>query len=132
MRPIQVDRRAKAELRKAMRDYRKRDPARARRFADEFMARIHFVLRFPEAGQRIPEHTRFLVQRYLMDDFPFKLIIASRGDRMKVIAVAHHGQPPDYWEDRLEDMDEDEKKTRTKKTTTKKGGKKRTTKRKKK
>ena len=50
--------------------------------------------------------------------YPFKLITATRGNRMKILAVAHHGQAPGYWEDRLEDMDEDdedEKKTKTKK-----------------
>lgn len=89
MRALQLDRRAKAELRKAIRDYMERDPELAQAFVREYIERVRFIVRFPEAGQRIPKHTTILVQRYLMKKrFPFKLITATRGDRMKILAIA--------------------------------------------
>ena len=55
------------------------------------------VREFPHAGEAIASGLR----RTLLQRFPFTLIYAIEEDVIVVIAVAHHGRRPGYWQSRV-------------------------------
>jgi plasmid stabilization system protein ParE len=50
----------------------------------------------PDLGHHLdPRHRRFPLRR-----FPYGLIFRVDGDRLRVVALAHRRQEPNYWRDR--------------------------------
>ena len=65
--------------------------------ATEFGAEIdHALVRIQEDPQRYPE-TRYRRRRFVLLKFPFDLIYRSVGERVEIVAVAHHSRRPGYW-----------------------------------
>jgi len=92
-----LHRKAMQELREARDYYAEIDLELAREFLDEYLERVRFIVRFPQAGARIPAHRGADVRRFLMERFPYKLIVATVGNRQTLIAIAHDERAPDYW-----------------------------------
>lgn len=64
-------------------------------FRKEFVECLQRVLQFPEAYQRVGQHSR----RALLSRFPYGLIYQARPkqDLLLIVAVAHLHRRPDYW-----------------------------------
>ena len=66
-------------------------------FLDDVERAINRLLVYPNAGEFIDSDLR----RALLHRFPFSLIYAIEADSIVIVAVAHHGRDPDYWQSRL-------------------------------
>ena len=67
-------------------------------FLDDVERLIERLREHPNLGQTISSNLR----RTLLNRFPFSLIYSVEGDQIIIIAVAHYGRRPDYWQDRVE------------------------------
>ena len=66
-------------------------------FLDDVQRAVDRLRKFPEAGEAITSGLR----RTLLHRFPFSLIYAIEENVIIVIAVAHHGRRPWYWQSRI-------------------------------
>ena len=97
MKPIQLRRVAKRDLREAAEWYRERDPDLASRFLDEVYKVLGMLQRFPNTGGpvfgiRDPETRQLPV-----DNFPYQVVFKRHPDRIAVLAIAHERKLPGYW-----------------------------------
>ncbi|MBI2214210.1 MAG: type II toxin-antitoxin system RelE/ParE family toxin [Acidobacteria bacterium] len=68
--------------------------------AEAFVAEIdHAIERISEAPERYPE-TRHGRRRFVLFSFPFDVVYRASGERIEIIAVAHHSRRPGYWTSR--------------------------------
>ena len=68
-----------------------------RNFLDDVQRAIDRVRNYPQTGEVIASGLR----RTLLHRFPFNLIYAIEEDVIVVVAVAHHGRRPAYWQSRV-------------------------------
>ena len=66
-------------------------------FLDDVQRAVHRLREFPQAGEAIDLSLR----RTLLRRFPFSLIYAIEENVVVVVAVAHHGRRPRYWQSRI-------------------------------
>ena len=66
-------------------------------FLDDVQVAIDRVRDYPQAGEVIASGLR----RTLLHRFPFNLIYAMEENIIVVVAVAHHGRRPGYWQSRV-------------------------------
>ncbi len=71
-------------------------------FLEEVERSVEQITETPEAYQRIGKRVR----RKPMWRFPYNIIYAVYGDRIRVVALAHQKRRPFYWRQRLEDPPE--------------------------
>jgi toxin ParE1/3/4 len=58
---------------------------------------VNFLARYPEAGAKI----RGPIRRLSLPKFPYALLYRVLGDgQIRVLAIAHHKQRPQYWDGR--------------------------------
>jgi plasmid stabilization system protein ParE len=62
-------------------------------FADEFDRALTLLSQFPDLGVTGQHKTRL----FTLQNFPYSLIYRVQPERIRVIAVAHHGRRPGYW-----------------------------------
>jgi plasmid stabilization system protein ParE len=62
-------------------------------FTDEVERALGLLSQFPELGETGTHNTRTLP----LHSFPYSLIYRLQGDKIRVIAVAHHSRQPGYW-----------------------------------
>jgi plasmid stabilization system protein ParE len=105
MLPIRVLDEARHDLMDALAYYREEDDALAERFAARYIAVVERCREFPDAGTRITalpkRHAGKDVRRFLLGDFPYKVIAARLPTSLVVIAVAHERRKPGFWRPRL-------------------------------
>jgi len=95
--PIDFDRRAIAETRKAWLWYARRSPSSAARFQAEFDRAVAEITANPRRWPRHALGTRY----FRLTRFPYLVIYAESRRLVKVIAVAHTSRRPGYWRRRL-------------------------------
>lgn len=66
-------------------------------FLDDVKRTVDRLCQFPQAGEAITSDLR----RILLHRFPFNLVYAIEENVIVVIAVAHHGRRPGYWQSRV-------------------------------
>ena len=67
-------------------------------FLDDVQRVIISLREYPYAGVAIDDHLR----RMLLARFPFGLIYAVGVNEIVIVAVAHHGRKPGYWQSRVD------------------------------
>jgi len=67
-------------------------------FLDDVTRVIERLREHPYLGQTVASNLR----KTLLHRFPFSLIYSVEADQILIIAVAHYGRHPDYWQDRVE------------------------------
>lgn len=94
---ISVSREAQADLRGATDWYLDASAfAAADEFADALDRAWVRIADFPALGTPGKLGTRLLT----LNKFPYSLVYRIEPDRVRVIAVAHHGRRPGYWDRR--------------------------------
>ena len=66
-------------------------------FLDDVQRAVDRLRKFPQAGEAIPPDLR----RTLLHRFPFSLVYSIEDNVIVVIAVAHQGRRPGYWQSRV-------------------------------
>jgi toxin ParE1/3/4 len=66
-------------------------------FLDDVQLAIHRLRNFPQFGELVDSNLR----RTLLHRFPFSIIYSLEENEMVVVAVAHHGRRPGYWQSRI-------------------------------
>jgi len=94
---VELHEEAIAEARAIREWYAARSPAAAEAFMAELDRAREQIAEFPEAWAPYVSRTR----RYLMRRFPFSVVYRKQGQKIQVIAVAHHRRRPGYWKRRL-------------------------------
>jgi len=100
--PVQLARKARAELHEAARRYGEQRPE----------LRIEFLAAVDEAMERLVWLARHLgsppsidpalgVKRIFVKRFPFSVYFVELPTRFRILAIAHARQRPFYWDDRL-------------------------------
>ena len=87
---------ALAEAEAARNWYAQRNPFAARAFVTELQGALRSIVDSPKRWPSFTENTR----RYVFPRFPFSLIYRLSDSTIQVIAIAHAGRKPDYWQDR--------------------------------
>ena len=67
-------------------------------FLDDVQHAIDKLCRYPQVGEEFTPNLR----RLLLHRFPFSLIYAVQHSAIVVVAVAHHGRRPGYWQSRID------------------------------
>ena len=88
---------ADAEMTEAAQYYEERTPGLGLTFLDAVETAVGKVLLEPEPYGKVgPE-----IRQKLLDRFPYSLLYAVDGDRVRIVAIAHHKRRPGYWRSRL-------------------------------
>ena len=66
-------------------------------FLDDVQRAVDRLRKFPQAGEAIDSDLR----RTLLHRFPFNLVYTIEENVIVVIAVAHQGRRPGYWQSRV-------------------------------
>jgi len=67
-------------------------------FLDDVQHAIGRLCEYPQAGETVPSG----LKRMLLYRFPFSIIYSVEKDLILVIAIAHHGRRPNYWQSRID------------------------------
>ena len=67
-------------------------------FLDDVRQAVDRLCSYPQAGETIAPNLR----RTLLHRFPFSIIYSVEDTGILVIAIAHHGRRPGYWESRVD------------------------------
>ena len=67
-------------------------------FLDDVQHAIDGLCEYPQAGEAITPSLR----RMLLHRFPFSVIYSIETDVILIIAIAHHGRRPGYWQSRVD------------------------------
>jgi plasmid stabilization system protein ParE len=71
-------------------------------FLDDVQRAIDRLRKYPQSGEPIAgESIALALRRTLLHRFPFSLIYAIEENAIVIIAVAHHGRRPGYWQSRV-------------------------------
>ncbi|MCG8554021.1 MAG: hypothetical protein MJD61_01850 [Proteobacteria bacterium] len=75
----------------------------ARELVEDYNGTIQYARQFPNAGSLVVSRRErpFLIRKYLLHSFPYKLIVACFEHELVVLALAHQKRKPDYWMPRL-------------------------------
>jgi plasmid stabilization system protein ParE len=67
-------------------------------FLDDVSRVVERLREHPYLGQTVAPNLR----KTLLHRFPFSLIYSVEADQILIIAVAHYGRRPDYWQGRVD------------------------------
>ncbi len=67
-------------------------------FLDDVQQAIDRLREYPQTGQTIAAG----ISRMLLHRFPFSVVYAVEANLILVIAIAHHGRRPGYWQSRVD------------------------------
>jgi plasmid stabilization system protein ParE len=102
MLPIRVLDEARREFADVARWYREKQPALANDLAIEYFTCVERASEFPKTGSLVSGlRVKFEVRRFMLDRFPYTVIIACLERELVVVAVAHQHRKPGYWRKRL-------------------------------
>jgi plasmid stabilization system protein ParE len=102
MTPLRFLPEATAEAREAARWYEERREGLGSEFIVALMERARRAEMMPGAGRLArgaPE--RFQLRWYVLERFPYSLLVGTGGEERVVVAVAHARRRPGYWRHRL-------------------------------
>lgn len=86
-----------AELQRAVERYNTETPGLGDALAREVQTALKGITEFPEAGFQVRPNVR----RRLLPRFRYSLLYNVVGERLRVLALMHWSQAPDYWNERL-------------------------------
>ena len=66
-------------------------------FLDDVQQAVDRLCEYPQAGKAVSSSLR----RMLVHRFPFSIIYSIETDVILVVAIAHHGRRPGYWQSRV-------------------------------
>ena len=101
MKKLRVLAEARQEFADALRWYRRQAPAFAEALALEYRKIVRHAREFPDAGGVEPASESIAVRRFLLHQFPYKVLTVNFPDQVVVIAFAHTKRKPGYWVDRV-------------------------------
>jgi len=101
MKQLRVLAEARQEFADALRYYRRQAPAFAEALALEYRQIVLHAQEFPDAGAVEGASESIRVRRFLLRQFPYKVLIANLPDQIVVIAFAHAKRKPGYWLERI-------------------------------
>jgi len=84
---------ARADFDAAFDWYAARSESAAMRFSDEIHGCLDRVARDPERFASLDSVNR----QARVKRFPYRVVFQAEGDRVTVVAIAHHGRWPGYW-----------------------------------
>jgi plasmid stabilization system protein ParE len=87
---------AEAEINEAADFYDLESPGLGGVFLDEIQRAFQSIVDFPDAAPLI----RGWVRKRVVTKFPYSLVYSTRGNEIRVLAVAHHKRRPFYWRGR--------------------------------
>ena len=91
---------ANREVDEAVQWYEAKEEGLSGEFLDELDRVVRLVRRYPYAGMQVePEIRRFLFTR-----FPYSLVYGIDKETIVVIAVANQHREPNYWADRIDNV----------------------------
>ncbi len=93
MKRLSLHRDVLKEVDEAAQFYERRVPLLGARFAKAVRAGLHAIAEHPDRHPIFYEDTR----RYLIKDFPYRIVYRATGDGIRVLAVAHTHRHPAYW-----------------------------------
>jgi plasmid stabilization system protein ParE len=96
MTPVEHHPLAEQELTAAALYYEERATGPGSDFLSEIERTEAFLAQFPVAGRILSGGNR----RVSLRRFPYHLIFRIDGDRLFILAVAHHRRAPGYWQSR--------------------------------
>jgi toxin ParE1/3/4 len=102
LKPLQIIGAAEAEFQEALLWYRDHDPRVAERFLAEARKALALIEGFPQIGGRVAEIDDPAVRSMPVHSFPYRIVFADLGDRLEVVAFAHHRRKPAYFVKRLD------------------------------
>jgi plasmid stabilization system protein ParE len=97
MKKLRVLNEARQEFADALRYYRRQAPAFAEALALEYRQIVRHAQEFPDAGAVEATSVSIPVRRFLLHQFPYKVLIVNLPDQLVVIAFAHAKRKPGYW-----------------------------------
>jgi plasmid stabilization system protein ParE len=93
---------ARLEFADVVRWYTQKQPSLAYDLATEYFACVERAGEYPKTGSLVTGlRVEFEVRRFLLDRFPYAVIIACLDDELVVVAIAHQHRKPGYWIKRL-------------------------------
>jgi plasmid stabilization system protein ParE len=101
MKQLRVLAEARQEFADALRYYRRQAPAFAEALALEYRQIVLHAQEFPDAGTVEAASESTTVRRFLLHQFPYKVLITNLPDQIVVIAFAHAKRKPGYWLKRI-------------------------------
>ena len=87
---------AEFEINEAADFYDIASPGLGGAFIDETQRALESIVAFPDAAPLI----RGRVRKRVVPKFPYSLVYSSRGDEIRILAVAHQKRRPFYWRGR--------------------------------
>ncbi len=93
---IQLLPEAAAEIEEAVAWYHQRNPHAAARLITRLEEARHIVTLHPQAAPVL----RGTIRRYVLRGYPYDLIYRPDPDLLVILAFAHHGRRPGYWQQR--------------------------------
>ena|SRR5438876_9722753 len=67
-------------------------------FLDDVQQAIDRLREYPKTGQTITPG----ISRMLLHRFPFSVVYVEEANLILVVAIAHHGRRPGYWQSRVD------------------------------
>ena len=93
---------ARLEFAEMVRWYQQKQPSLAYDLANEYFACVERAGEFPKSGALVTDiRVEFEVRRFLLNRFPYIVVMACLNDELVVVAVAHQHRRPGYWRKRL-------------------------------
>jgi toxin ParE1/3/4 len=87
---------AETEINEAADFYDLESPGLGGVFLDEIQRAFQIIIDFPDAAPLI----RGCVRKRIVAKFPYSLVYSTRGNEIRLLAVAHHKRRPFYWRGR--------------------------------
>jgi plasmid stabilization system protein ParE len=89
---------AEAEMTEAALFYEAASSGLGNDFLDDVQQAMGRLCEYPQAGEVVASGLR----RMLLHRFPFSIIYSVETDVILVVAIAHHGRRPGYWQSRVD------------------------------
>ncbi len=104
--PVRFDEEAEEELTAAAIRYEKQQAGLARQLLAAVNRAVERIRTGPSRCTYEPTVPRDLkVQRVFVQKFPYRVVFVELAEEVRVLAVAHNSQRPDYWRHRLRDSE---------------------------
>jgi len=87
---------ARFEISEAVVFYNNQSPGLGDALAAEVRVAVAKIIANPDAGFPV----RPSIRRHLLGRFPYSVLYAATGERLRVLAVMHQRRRPGYWDDR--------------------------------
>jgi plasmid stabilization system protein ParE len=84
---------ARADFDSAFDWYSARSESASKRFVEEVQASLDRIALDPERFAHLDD----VFRQARMKRFPYRIIFQHEGNRITVIAIAHHSRRPEYW-----------------------------------